>query len=321
MGNKKRKSNGSEKPGTIGFSQSSADGKKLEKMLKKQVISPGCPPKMIQELYPEFQKYKADSFAGCVRRMRTRLGMNVRPVAPAIGKFDCCFWFDVSPSNSLTFLSPEDSSDEDDDAVMDDDSEDSGDERSVMVIQKPLKKQNVKLNHTALAGLELVRSEEEVWLPLFIMNKWQGHDMVWHVALAIVAPSGVGYLSSSDIDLHLEKDAMELVVTVTWPTWVLALLFLLLINEEERSTRDFVLMEFALTQRLAQMRPKKSSPLKSVARIPLPFQVRPSIDNEDWKFLGENKSGTRVILIDLKAPSDGEYEGNKIKSCTIEAAK
>ena len=37
-------------------------------------------------------------------------------------------------------------------------------------------------------------------------------------------------------------------------------------------------------------------------------------------FVGEQKSGTRVILIDLKEPSDGKYEGKKIKECTLEAA-
>ena len=175
------------------------------------------------------------------------------------------------------------------------------------------------MNATLLAGLELVRSKEEVWLPLFIMNKWQAINMVWHVVLAVVVPSGVGFVTSNDIELHLEKDSTELVIVVTWPAWVVKLLFLLLVSKEEQATEDFVLLKQALAQRLAEMRPTKDSPLKSVARIPLPFEVLPHIADVDWHFLGEKTSGTRVILIDLKCPSDGEYEGKKVKSCTIES--
>ena len=153
------------------------------------------------------------------------------------------------------------------------------------------------------------------------MNKWQGVDMVWHIIMTIVAPSSIGFLTLMDILLHLKKDSEELVVTVTWPTWMLTLSFLFLLSADHQSSEEFVLMKQALLQRLAQMRPTKSSPLKSVARIPLPFQVRPRIADEDWWFLGEANSGTRVILINLKVPTDGEYEGKTIKSCTIEAAK
>ena len=170
---------------------------------------------------------------------------------------------------------------------------------------------------TSLAGAELVRSEEETWLPLFIMNIFQGTNMVWHSIIVIVIPSGVSFVTTKDIELHLEKGATELVIEVTWPSWVINLGFMLLFDKDKQVSEDFVLAKQALKQRMAQLRPSKDSPLKSVARIPLPFEVQPQIADEDWSFHGEQVSGTRVLFVDLKAPTDGKYEGKKVKECTI----
>jgi hypothetical protein len=229
----------------------------------------------------------------------------------------------LQPKQALTRFSlfPDDSSDDDDD---DDDvtlGEDTEESDEVAIVPNPKVAvrgiKRVKVNPTSLAGLELVRSEEEAWLPLFILGAWLSVNMVMHVVLAIIGPSGVGFLTSKDIKLHLEKGNTELVIIVTWPLWVLNLTFLELLSALERGTEDFVLMKQALAQRLAEMRPTQSSPLKSVARIPLPFEVRAGVGDDDWWFLGEATSGTRVILVDLKEPSSGEYEEKKAKSCTM----
>jgi len=176
----------------------------------------------------------------------------------------------------------------------------------------------VKFSATSQAGLELVRSEEETWLPLFIVNICQAENVAWHVVLAVIVPSGVGFVTSKDIEMHLEKGGTELVIVVTWPAWFVELLFLGLFSEVERASEDFVLVKQALKQRMAEMRPTKDCPLKSVARIPLPFEVQPHIADENWRFLGEKVSGTRVLCVDLKEPKSGAYEGKKIKPCTTE---
>ena len=81
--NKKRKK---KSDNGIGWKANSADGKKLEKMLLDGEISPGLPPKVVRELHPEFKKYDAAKFRSGLQRMKMKLGVNVRPVAMAMGK-------------------------------------------------------------------------------------------------------------------------------------------------------------------------------------------------------------------------------------------
>ena len=139
--------------------------------------------------------------------------------------------------------------------------------------------------------------------------------MNWHVIIIIILPSGIGYKNSNDVEFHLEKDAIELVVSVTWPAWVVNMDFFKLFESQERTTKDFVLYEMALKRRMAQMRTTVNDLLRSVARIPLPFQVQPHIADDDWRYLGE-RTGCRVLYMDLKAPSNNSYEGKKVKACT-----
>lgn len=64
----------------VGWKANSADGKKLEKMLLDGTISPGLPPKVVREMHPEFMKYDATKFRSGLQRMKTKLGIHVRPV-------------------------------------------------------------------------------------------------------------------------------------------------------------------------------------------------------------------------------------------------
>ena len=62
----------------IGFRCDSKEGKYLAKILKTGEVSAGITPKAIKELHPVFNKFIDDSFAGGLRRMKTKLGLNVR---------------------------------------------------------------------------------------------------------------------------------------------------------------------------------------------------------------------------------------------------
>lgn len=164
----------------------------------------------------------------------------------------------------------------------------------------------------AMTGLELALPEEQTWLPCYIISKYLGSDVkTWHVHILILMPSGVGDKNTDDIKLNLENDANMLAVVITWPAWVVEMEFFGLFSKEEQFTKDFVLREQAIKQRMSEMRPTKCDPIKSVARIPLPFQVEPNIHDEDWRYLGDK--GARILFIDLKHPYDGSYEGNTVK--------
>ena len=62
----------------LGWKTNSKDGKLLTKLLKERKLSPGATPGYIKEQFPVFNKYKADSFASGLRRLKSKLGLNVR---------------------------------------------------------------------------------------------------------------------------------------------------------------------------------------------------------------------------------------------------
>ena len=64
--------------GKLGFRANSKEGKYLSKLLKNKSVSPGITPGAIKELYPVFYKFKNDSFASGLRRMKTKFGYNIR---------------------------------------------------------------------------------------------------------------------------------------------------------------------------------------------------------------------------------------------------
>jgi len=172
-------------------------------------------------------------------------------------------------------------------------------------------------NVTSQAGAELIRNEEETWLPLFIMAVYRDEDMVWHVVAVIVLPSGVGFKNTNDVAVRTEKGATELVISVTWPSFVVNIKELhALFDDSIKHTDDFIVRKRALMTRMAQMRPTAQDPLKSTARIPLPFQVEANIPDDSWDFIG-SPTGTRVLYMDLKAPSSNTYKGATVKDAKI----
>jgi len=62
----------------IGFRASRKEGKFLAKLLKTGKVSAGITPGALKELYPQFNKFKNDSFSAGLRRMKTKYGCNVR---------------------------------------------------------------------------------------------------------------------------------------------------------------------------------------------------------------------------------------------------
>jgi len=175
-----------------------------------------------------------------------------------------------------------------------------------------------RFNPTALSGFEFVQNDEETCVPLYMMNTYTSSNLITHVVVVMVLPSGIGYKTSNNISLHLDKNSSELVIDIKWPDFVTELDFLNLFPEDHITSDDFVLAKQALKIRMSQMRPTIKDPLKSVARIPLMgYSVRPIIEDGDWCFLGE-LTGTRVLYIDLKTPTDGKYEGHKVKRCMIQ---
>jgi len=66
-----------------GWKANSKDGKFLMKLFKTGKLRPGDPPSHIKELYKQFRKYKPDSFASGLRRLKNKLAINARPAPDA----------------------------------------------------------------------------------------------------------------------------------------------------------------------------------------------------------------------------------------------
>ena len=61
-----------------GWKCNSADGQFLARLFRKGELSPAAMPSLIKERYPQFQKYKTESFAAGLRRLKAKLGLNTR---------------------------------------------------------------------------------------------------------------------------------------------------------------------------------------------------------------------------------------------------
>ncbi len=80
----KKSSKNTPKSGNKGWKVDSKDGKFLIKLIKDGKVSPGISPGAIKEIHPRFYKYKNDSFASGLRRLKTKYGANTRG---ATGKY------------------------------------------------------------------------------------------------------------------------------------------------------------------------------------------------------------------------------------------
>ena len=59
------------------------------------------------------------------------------------------------------------------------------------------------------------------WNPDFIKGVHQDAEtMEWHQVLIILLPSGVGQLSTEDVDLRLEANGTVLAIQHVWPEWI-----------------------------------------------------------------------------------------------------
>jgi len=84
-----------------GWKSNSKDGRFLMKLFKTGKLHPGDPPSHIKELYKQFRKYKPDSFASGLRRLKNKLAINARPAPDAGTRKLICRWSIVSSVNCL----------------------------------------------------------------------------------------------------------------------------------------------------------------------------------------------------------------------------
>jgi len=64
--------------GWKGWRLNTPDGNFLTKLFETGQLSPAAMPAWIKEHYPQFKKYKKDSFSSGVRRLKSNLGLNTR---------------------------------------------------------------------------------------------------------------------------------------------------------------------------------------------------------------------------------------------------
>ena len=74
MGKASRK----KKSGWKGWKLKTPDGRFLTKLFKTGKLSPAAMPAWIKEHYPQFKKYKKDSFSSGVHCLKSNLGLNTR---------------------------------------------------------------------------------------------------------------------------------------------------------------------------------------------------------------------------------------------------
>ena len=79
MGKKSKRRSSSSVSGKKGWRADSEDGKFLTQLFEEGKLRPGDPPGHIKEHHPRFKKYKNDSFASGLRRLKIKLGINERP--------------------------------------------------------------------------------------------------------------------------------------------------------------------------------------------------------------------------------------------------
>ena len=152
------------------------------------------------------------------------------------------------------------------------------------------------------------------WQPLYLKTTYVPSDLTTHIVLLIVLPAGVCIMDTDDIvDLRVEEGNTSLVLEIVWPCWVSDLHFFGEVRNTDRSADDLVLLLNSIKQGMRAARPTKHAPMKAQARIMLGAVVKPVIEDEDWELIGEI-NGNRMLLVELKTPTIGSYEGKKVKS-------
>ena len=176
------------------------------------------------------------------------------------------------------------------------------------------------------------------WNPITIKGMWQDAvNLVWHIVLVILLPSGVGQSSTEDITLTIESNGTVLAVELLLPLWITNQNFLSFLKQtllkqaklqwkdlpeaskdeaEDRFRDSFALMAASLRTQMIMMREDPTAPtIKATAKIQLDIPVKP-ITPEDWQFIG-SETGVRMLFVDLKAPSSTSYEAKPVKDLLL----
>ncbi len=179
------------------------------------------------------------------------------------------------------------------------------------------------------------------WNPIHVKFQFIDGQMKTHQAIVLLCPSGVGLQpEAEDIKLSLEGGALQwLKVVVKWPAWFVNQGFLALMrtamtdvfeqqipsgmgegqrSQLKRSFQQYLFgFEMALMQTMMRMRSEASSPvLESETLIQLDMSVK-KLTMDDWHIIGDLQ-GTRLLIVDLKASEETDYEEEKTKSVALE---
>ena len=136
--------------------------------------------------------------------------------------------------------------------------------------------------------------------PLYLISKWKESLTTRQcLSIAILFPSGV----NENFKLQITENGLCLQIEVTWPyslTDVAELHSLWLVMERHRGVTEEhpKLGGFETAMRL--LRETRSSPIKSVANIPLPFKVETEVTVEALYF----DDCSCIAYVDLKSALD-----------------
>jgi hypothetical protein len=260
-------------------------------------------PKAVHESRAEFQVYSLAQFRGAYNRTKREVGFHCRKgVGKLLQKFDCyCYcrrlltlYFALQPT----------------DADGDDTEYDVKPSTGVMKGQNKRSKLD---DPDAGARAELLANDELVWRPIHFVAGWQDAELTHHVSVVVALPGGA-VTTTKDMILKVEDDGHTLVVSIKWPA---------LIADCERlhkkmhlksmgpvALATLALRKFGIEKALSKMRENMDEQLRSVARIPLKYQVQDKVVNIE---LIADEAGARVVYIDLKAP-DSTYQVTQEKT-------
>ena len=146
------------------------------------------------------------------------------------------------------------------------------------------------------------------WMPIYFKGEYPDGELVKHAVLIVVMPSGVG---SKDFRMSLENENTELAITVQVPGLItepkLEKLhsYFKKLKEQGKCPIDnklLIVRQHALVQAIGSQRKSDGEPIFRRALIALALEVEPNIDPSSWDLIGD-EDGTRIIYLDLKAPS------------------
>ena len=155
-----------------------------------------------------------------------------------------------------------------------------------------------------------LNDSERTFSSMYLDTIYKDTMKTTHLALAILAPSGVCTWTTENLFFKVENDGWELSITASWPKFLLnsdRLHYFWAHNPNNSTAHDrdlFKRME-AFSDKLATMRESEREILTSVFRIALPVQVAKKI--HFIQLLGEHEDESRVIYVDLKA-EDSTYK-------------